>query len=102
MSTEIFKDRFNKYMALLTLCKNGSAVLAAPMYALAFDAKATSYAARLLPGLLSFVFYVLAMALVFHPTTGVWRMFCLGLDAMQEEEDQQASGRRSAPRRDDK
>merc|ERR1712217_666394 len=87
MYMPIFRERISKYMALSTLCNYGSSVVAAPLYAALFDAKATSYAARLTPGLVSFVLYLVAMVVVLTPRTGVWQLFCLGLDDMQSAED---------------
>eukprot|EP00929_Paragymnodinium_shiwhaense_P095593 TRINITY_DN56811_c0_g1_i2.p1 TRINITY_DN56811_c0_g1~~TRINITY_DN56811_c0_g1_i2.p1 ORF type:complete len:471 (+),score=93.56 TRINITY_DN56811_c0_g1_i2:92-1504(+) len=92
LNTVLFKDRIAKYMALTTLCSYGSNAVSAPMYAWLFDAKAESYEERVKPGLASFALYLLGMAIVFAPFTGVWQMYGTGLDIMQKEADTKRSG----------
>mmetsp|Transcript_112697 Transcript_112697/g.240565 ORF Transcript_112697/g.240565 Transcript_112697/m.240565 type:complete len:321 (-) Transcript_112697:30-992(-) len=84
----LFKERTSKYMAMSTLVNYGANIISAPMYAVAFDATATSYFARLQPGLAGLVCYAIGTVILFHPTTGVWRFFCGGLDVMQKEHDE--------------
>eukprot|EP00415_Alexandrium_ostenfeldii_P003721 UN3721 len=97
ISKSIFKERTSKYMALQTLCTYGAAVVASPLYAMAFDAKATSYAARLRPGLISFLLYMGGLLIAFHPSTRVWSLFCAGLDEMQAGLDQGKLQRKGEP-----
>lgn len=85
VSKAVFKDRVGKYLAALSICSYGAAMVAAPLYAAAFDAKATAYFPRLRPGLLSFLLYVAGLLLAFLPATGVWRILASGLDQLEEE-----------------
>jgi len=87
MDAELFRDEVSKYVAVVTLCKYGSNLISAPMYAALFDAKATSYQERLRPGLVSFALYMVGMLLVFTPRTGIWAMFCRALDGLQADAD---------------
>merc|ERR1712032_1281784 len=93
MSTAIFKDRVSKYMALTALCSYGANAIAAPLYAGVFDAKATTYVGRLIPGLVSFVLQACGLLMLFKPSTGVWSLFCVGLDVMQRDHEQQGTAR---------
>jgi len=86
-STAIFGSRVSKYMALSTIAGYGANAVAAPMYAYAFDAKASAFWDRVRPGLWSFSLHLFGTLLLFAPSTGAWRLFRQGLDSMQRDAD---------------
>merc|ERR1712048_1154133 len=74
-----------KFQALCTLAGYGVSMFTNPIYAIVFDAKATSYWRMILPHMLSLACRLGEMTFMFAPMFGAWKACEASLQMLKEE-----------------
>lgn len=82
---KVFKHQVAQFVAMSSILMNGVNIVAAPMYANILDPKATTYFGKAAPCLLSILFKVIHIVLMFLPCTGIWSQMGKACDEIEDD-----------------